>query len=186
MMIPSSTVRFRADAARLAPEPAHNPRPVVLDDALRMPLDCRLLKNAADGSGRTPLILAMYPVNAADVAEWNRRREVLTHAGAEVAIVESETEGILTWDAILTRLQQFHLFSIMVEGGATVIDSLLTAHATNPPKVQAAIVTISPNPLGTDAYGYKTSLPLAGGEASALQYAETLELDGDRVVALRG
>lgn len=170
---------------RLPDAPPHTPRPVILDDELLTPLSSRLLQNAANGTGRAPLILAACPVHAADIAEWHRRRESLTHAGAEVVLIETEGRRQLAWSAIRTKLREMHLFSVMVEGGATVIDSLLAANAKQPGMIQAALITVAPTPIGEEGTGYTTALPLDGGEASGLRYCDALELTPDRVVALK-
>lgn len=170
---------------RLGSATNKHPRPVVLDNELQTPLSSQLIRNATNGSGRVPLILAARPHHAADVADWHRRREMLTHAGAEVALVESETDDKLTWPAIRATLHDHHLFSVMVEGGATVIDSLLAANAEQPGMVQSVIVTVGAKPIGADGVSYTTPLPLDGGEKSGLKFAEALELAPDRIVALR-
>ncbi|KAI3617442.1 hypothetical protein CBS9595_003351 [Malassezia furfur] len=170
---------------RLGSAPKKHPRPVVLDNELRTPLSSRLIRNAADGTGRAPLLLAAQPHHAADVADWHRRREALTHAGAEVVLVEAGAEDKLTWPAIRATLEEHHLFSVMVEGGAQVIDSLLAANAEQPGMVQSVIVTVGAKPIGEDGITYTTPLPLNGGEKGGLTFAEALELAPDRIVALR-
>lgn len=171
---------------RLAsPAPKH-PRPVVLDDDLRTPLTSRLLRNLAEGNGRPPLLLAATPHHAADISEWSRRREMLTHAGAEVALVDADGQGQLTWAAIRAKLQELQLHSVMVEGGAAVINNLLAAHAAGQTQIQTALITVSPKAIGPKGLGYSATLPLDGGASNNLTYTEALELTPDRVVALRG
>ncbi|WFD43959.1 hypothetical protein MPSI1_002624 [Malassezia psittaci] len=171
---------------RLGPSNGKNPRPVVLDDQLLTPLSSRLIQNLANAKGSAPLLLAAVPNHAADLSEWHRRRELLIHAGAEVCLIEADENGNLTWSAICAKLHDLQLDSVMVEGGATVIDSILRANTKQPGIIQSAIVTISPNTIGPQGIGYETELPLKGGDGSGLVFDADIQLGPDRVAALRG
>jgi 2,5-diamino-6-(ribosylamino)-4(3H)-pyrimidinone 5'-phosphate reductase len=121
------------------------PRPIVLDSRVQTPLSCKLLANANAGTGKSPLIIAAKghdPVKA----------EELRRAGAEV--VEIETRGsMLPWTDVLCQISQAGIKSVMIEGGATVIESLFAAHQESP-IIDEVIVTVAPIELGREGLGY--------------------------------
>ncbi|MCO5565824.1 hypothetical protein L7F22_019499 [Adiantum nelumboides] len=124
------------------------PRPIVIDSKLRTPLDCKLLNNARQGTGKRPLIITSSNAEEAKV-------KALHEAGAEVIKVTTDSNGHLSWPDLLTTLRQEHqIESVMVEGGATVIESLLSAHAKQP-LINELIVTVAPNNVGEKGLSYK-------------------------------
>lgn len=160
------------------------PRPVVLDSHLRMPLGCRLLTQLAAGEGLAPLVIAARPLPTEEAA-WSERRTALERAGAQVLAVDAgDNRAMLPWAAVRGALAQEHLWSVMVEGGATVIDSLLVAHEKEP-CVDMVIITQSAAEIGDAGYGYTTALPLdARHTGSRLRRTCSLELPPDRIIAL--
>lgn len=145
-----------------------SPRPVVLDSTLRTPPTCKVLQR-----GARPLVLAAAP-RAGDDA-WGARRAALERAGAVVELVDADEHG-LAWRGIRAALHAHGLGSVMVEGGAGVIDSALQAHAREP-TVDVVIVTVAPVDVGEQGYGYTARLR----DAPAWVRAETHELAPDTV-----
>lgn len=124
------------------------PRPIVIDSKLRTPLDCKLLNNARQGTGKRPLI---FTSSNAEEAKATALRE----AGAEVVKVTTDAKGHLSWPDLLTALRQEHqIESVMVEGGATVIESLLAAHAEQS-LINELIITVAPNNVGEKGLSYR-------------------------------
>lgn len=131
------------------------PRPVVLDGHLRTPIDCKLLKNARQGAGKAPLIVTSKVTD-------REKAEALRHGGAEIVEVQAQDDGRPSWPALLDALgTTCGIQSVMVEGGATVIESLSTAHEREP-LIDALIVTVSPKLVGRDGLGYRTPAWLQG------------------------
>jgi 2,5-diamino-6-(ribosylamino)-4(3H)-pyrimidinone 5'-phosphate reductase len=63
---------------------------------------------------------------------------------AKVVVVEEGEEGAMEWEGVLRALKAEGVDSVMVEGGATVINALLA----RPHLVDSVIVTIAPTWLG--------------------------------------
>ena len=93
-----------------------NPQPIVVDGRLRFPMDANLLKEPCV----PPIICTSH--SACEVKEQR-----LVDAGAKVMRVAQCSQGLLDLEQLLEGLKQLGLRSIMVEGGATVITSLLAS-----------------------------------------------------------
>lgn len=179
------------NARRLVPPPPVSalPRPVVLDTALRTPPACRLLELYRQGTGRQPLLVSAAPTDDGTRGEWEQRANALKRAGAEIALVSPPTAPAqLPWDAVWPVLGNTGIRSLMIEGGATVIDSVLAAHASEP-CVDVVIVTVAPMHVGDAGYGYTTALPLDASKSSDAKSAHLRErarvhLPPDDVIAL--
>jgi len=102
---PRLTVRF-VDGAQ--------PRPVVVDSRLRTPLDASLLS----GGGVPPLIATT------DAASVENERS-LAAAGAEVVRLPADRTGRVSLTALLEHLARSGVRSVMVEGGAGIITSVV-------------------------------------------------------------
>jgi GTP cyclohydrolase II len=109
---PSLTVRL---------VPGDHPRPLILDSTLRTPLDCKLLTS---DSCVKPIILTTSA--ALEVA--TERRNALLAAGAELIGCASTPDGHVHLGDALLRLPT-SCRSVMVEGGAAVISSLISSAA---------------------------------------------------------
>ena len=135
---PSLTVRLCSGA---------NPLPVILDSTLRTPPECKLL---CEPACRRPVIATTLAGPAA--AE---RQRLLQQAGATILLCEREpgSHRVDLRDA-LERLKQTHGASrVMIEGGASVISSLLqidsnTLLTSGMPLVSAINVTVAPTLIG--------------------------------------
>lgn len=92
----------------------NNPRPIVVDSRLRLPLDCKLLNN----NSRGPLIVTRQKPDP-------KRRKALERAGAEVMSLPANARGQVNLAAMLNRLAEIGIKSLMVEGGARIITNFL-------------------------------------------------------------
>jgi GTP cyclohydrolase II len=92
----------------------NNPRPIVVDSRLRLPLDCKLLNNNSLG----PLIVTRQKPDP-------KRRKALESAGAEVMSLPTNARGQVNLSAMLNRLAEIGIKSLMVEGGARIITNFL-------------------------------------------------------------
>lgn len=134
--------------------------------------------------------------------QWEARRDVLLAAGVTIILVEPESirpstlplsvcdttkrpadPGLppatsdLPLPAVLRTLRENGIRSVMVEGGARVIQSFLASRRL----VDSMIVTIAPVFLGRDSVGYGGSLE----DAPGLKYVNTEVLGRDTVVGLK-
>ncbi len=121
-----------------------DPRPVIADSRLRTPIGCRLL----EASGPGPIIATTSGAPADAEA-------ALVAAGAEVWRLPSNSWGGVDLGALLDRLGDEGVRSVMVEGGARVITSMLARSLAD-----QLVVTISPRILG----GVRAVGPLPGRE----------------------
>ena len=108
---PQLTVRMTA---------GQNPQPVILDSRLRFPSYARLL----EGNGHRPWIFTTPE------AEVNREK-TLVDSGALVLRLPSGPDGRIEIKTLLRKLAEMQVKSVMVEGGAQVINSFLLARAVN-------------------------------------------------------
>jgi 2,5-diamino-6-(ribosylamino)-4(3H)-pyrimidinone 5'-phosphate reductase len=124
------------------------PRPVVLDPSARWDFtaESKCIKLAREGRGRGPLLLACRDVP-------RNKKDVLESVGGKVICLESSSSDSdkpkITWKSILTCLFDEGIKSVMIEGGGSVINDLLSPQ--NIGLVDSVIVTIAPTWLGQDA-----------------------------------
>ncbi len=114
---------------RLVPGP--DPQPVVLDTHLRFPPSARLLQ-----SGRAPWIAAKDTADPGQLASLRAK-------GATIWSLPVDEMGLVSLPALLGRLKDQGVNSLMVEGGARVITNFLAHHL-----VDRLVVTVSPRLLG--------------------------------------
>jgi 3,4-dihydroxy 2-butanone 4-phosphate synthase/GTP cyclohydrolase II len=113
---PQLTVRLasgRLASGRLAS--GQNPQPVILDSRLRTPLQAKLVKRTGQ-----PVWIATTP--SADPA----RKAALEGAGARLLVLPADEQGRVSLAALLEKLAEEGVSSLMVEGGAQVITGFLT------------------------------------------------------------
>jgi 3,4-dihydroxy 2-butanone 4-phosphate synthase/GTP cyclohydrolase II len=108
-----------------------DPQPVVLDSALRFPQDARLLRHAT----RKPIIITTAKAAAERIAQLQDR-------GARVFRV-AQQEGRVGLKAAFSLLSSLGLRSVMVEGGATIINTILAREL-----VDYCVLTIAPKIIG--------------------------------------
>jgi GTP cyclohydrolase II len=112
--------------------PGKNPRPVVLDGALRFPPHARLLRDPC-----------VPPLIFTGSLACPRAESHLRAAGATVVRVPAGPDRRLDLAAVLQRLAELGIASLMVEGGARVITSFLRRGL-----VDQVVLTISPQFVG--------------------------------------
>ncbi|OMP88964.1 5-amino-6-(5-phosphoribosylamino)uracil reductase [Diplodia seriata] len=128
------------------------PRPVVVDPRGRWdwggggredaPM-AKVLRLAGEGRGRAPWVLV---AEGRGVEVGPERRAVLEGCGGRVLEVATDEDGRMEWSRVLGRLAAEGIESVMVEGGAGVINKLLEPQ--NVHLVDSVIVTIAPTWLG--------------------------------------
>jgi diaminohydroxyphosphoribosylaminopyrimidine deaminase/5-amino-6-(5-phosphoribosylamino)uracil reductase len=89
---------------------------VILDSALRIPSDSRLVQSAGNGD-----VLVFY----SQASEENKSR--LQQCGIRVESISAISEGRIDLQAVMQRLGQLEITSLMIEGGATINGSALAA-----------------------------------------------------------
>lgn len=109
-----------------------NPRPIVVDSSLRLPLDCKLVKEAS----RQPWIFTRQEPDA-------DRLRAIEKAGAAVFPIVPRSEKWVDLDGVLTKLAELSVSSLMVEGGARIITSFLMGRL-----VDYLVITVAPVLVG--------------------------------------
>ena len=108
------------------------PRPVILDSVLRTPPNARLIQEAA----KTPWLVATS-------AAPEERRTALLASGVEIIDLPADTQGRISLPDLLVCLGQRGISSLMIEGGARILQAFLTQQLSD-----QAIITIAPVFLG--------------------------------------
>ncbi|KAF8846129.1 bacterial bifunctional deaminase-reductase [Paxillus ammoniavirescens] len=148
---------------RLIPETLRrSPRPVIMDAYLRLPINCKLLKNYSDGKGQQPWVFCASqecsPDSESAYVERSARKSTLETAGVVVYEIPC-VNGYLSIRHLLRKLYEKDIRSVMVEGGATVIKAFLNQasqrNTETPPVVDTLIVTVAPTLVGDEGVGYK-------------------------------
>jgi GTP cyclohydrolase II len=109
-----------------------NPQPIVADSRLRFPLDANLLRNPA-----------LSPWIATSEQADEGRQRVLEAAGARVLRLPATPKGQVNLAALLEQLGTLGINSMMVEGGARIITSVLSNRL-----VDHIVVTVAPTLVG--------------------------------------
>ena len=120
------------------------PRPIIIDPTARWLISpqSRILETVRQGKGRAPWVV-MAPGFRMDT----NRLDMLNHYGGKyLGMNEFDKRWRLRWEAILKALAAEGIRSVMIEGGAMVINGLLTAD--NAHLVDSVIVTLAPTYLG--------------------------------------
>ncbi|KAI9926388.1 2,5-diamino-6-(ribosylamino)-4(3H)-pyrimidinone 5'-phosphate reductase [Aspergillus wentii] len=123
------------------------PRPIVIDPRAKWDFteESKIFTLAREGQGRAPYIITglQSPPSA--------KRELLEKYGGKFITLDMVTAATdqsarLDWNTLLERLKKEGLNSVMIEGGGTVINSLLeTAYQS---LIDSVIITIAPTWLG--------------------------------------
>ena len=118
------------------------PRPVVIDPHGRWPVHhaSRVVQTAREGRGKGVWVIC------AEGLEYPReRRAVVEGCGGQIVRVRMDGPR-MDWNTILGALARRHVNSVMVEGGASVINQLLAP--ANGLLLDSVIITIAPVFLG--------------------------------------
>jgi diaminohydroxyphosphoribosylaminopyrimidine deaminase/5-amino-6-(5-phosphoribosylamino)uracil reductase len=147
-----------------------NPARVVLDSGLRMPFDAELIETR----DLAPVIIAA--TQRADREKVAR----LTDCGVEVLILPEDERGEADLKALLSALGKRTISSVLVEGGAKVITSLLRQDLAD-----KLVVAIAPKLLGKgiEAVGELDIRKMS--QAIQLTYRKVYRLGEDLVVEAR-
>jgi 2,5-diamino-6-(ribosylamino)-4(3H)-pyrimidinone 5'-phosphate reductase len=149
---PGLNCSFSYDGEKIV-ELAEQPRPLILDPGRSWKEEkCEKLFNLArTGLGRAPWwIVCEDSVEKGKVREGDEERiRKIKGIGGDVITVGryANREDGVEWDKILRALGNTGIRSVMIEGGATVINDLLRAR--NQYLVSSVIVTIAPTYLGS-------------------------------------
>ncbi|MEE9253267.1 MAG: bifunctional diaminohydroxyphosphoribosylaminopyrimidine deaminase/5-amino-6-(5-phosphoribosylamino)uracil reductase RibD [Thermodesulfobacteriota bacterium] len=118
---------------RLPRSNAHQPRPVVLDSKLRIPLEAALL------------VIHDSPIIATTQGADRDKALRLEARGARVVVVEKDGEGRVDWGHLLAELGKMEVMSVLIEGGASVAASALAKGV-----VDKVAIFFSPRLVGGD------------------------------------
>jgi 5-amino-6-(5-phosphoribosylamino)uracil reductase/diaminohydroxyphosphoribosylaminopyrimidine deaminase/5-amino-6-(5-phosphoribosylamino)uracil reductase len=140
IMVGVGTVRKDDPRLTVRHVPGKDPLRIIADSSLRTPLDAHVLANGAAAG----TVLAVIDRAAPE------RREQVTALGATVLQFNRDEEGRVDLVELLAALHERGLRSVMVEGGARLITSLLRLQA-----VDRLAVCVAPKVLGSglDAIG---------------------------------
>ena len=107
------------------------PQPVIADSRLRFPLDANLLRHP------------LPPLIATSEHADRERQKALESVGARVLRVPANAQGQVSLPALLERLAELQINSLMVEGGARIITSFLRERM-----VDHLVLTVAPRFVG--------------------------------------
>lgn len=127
------------------------PRPIVLDGSLRTPPDARIFTH--------PLAPIIVTRTDSDL----ERADILRARGAEVVALSADADGNLSLAAMLEALSVRGVRSLMVEGGAQVIDAFLAAALAD-----AIVITIAPTMVGGLRVGQAAGQAIPGASYTPL------------------
>ncbi|KAL4807031.1 dihydrofolate reductase-like domain-containing protein [Aspergillus unguis] len=118
------------------------PRPIVIDPFARWNVseESKILQLAREGKGKAPWVII-----SAGMPDPKEKRELLEKHGGRVIPLDHEVGGF-DWTDVLKFLKKEGLESVMIEGGGTVINSLLEPRFEH--LIDSVIVTIAPTWLG--------------------------------------
>ncbi|KAL4792872.1 dihydrofolate reductase-like domain-containing protein [Aspergillus venezuelensis] len=119
------------------------PRPIVLDPSARWKFDtsAKILELARQGKGKAPWILVKSGTKVPEA-----QRGLLEASGGRFISIDLCEGGGFDWGELLRCLKKEGLHSVMIEGGGSVINSLLEPRFQS--LVDSVIVTIAPTWLG--------------------------------------
>jgi 3,4-dihydroxy 2-butanone 4-phosphate synthase/GTP cyclohydrolase II len=142
------------------------PRPVVLDSALRTSPAARLIQ----GAEKSPWIIATS-------AAQEDRRSALLAAGVEIFELPADAQGKVSLPDLLVCLGQRGISSLMVEGGARILQAFLAQQLAD-----QAIITLAPMFLGgvpvIEPWGRNIQEPFRMIEVGSQQLGEDVVIWG--------
>lgn len=122
------------------------PRPVIIDPNCRFRVaEKKVFQLAAEGQGKAPWIFTDLLTPPNNVLEGIDGQYVIVAGDTEVKTPVTQVSSKIAWVSILKALKRKGIDSVMIEGGATVINTLLA----EPGLVDTVIITIAPTWLGT-------------------------------------
>ena len=147
-----------------------NPARVILDSRLRIPLEAKVLTNQDEAA-------AIIATTArADQAKFSRLREM----GTEVLIIPEDDKGDIDLRHLLSILGQRGISSVLAEGGAEVITSLLRLNLAD-----KLVVIVAPKIMGKgiEAVGELNIADVS--QSLKLSFVKTYRMGEDLVIEAR-
>lgn len=163
---------------------ATQPRPVVVDPQMRWNVyGSKLAQLAIDKQGKGPwLVHTLRSLPRADnMSEWGGERLLLP---ADDVNDQDPGKERVKWSSILKALKAKGVNSVMIEGGANIISTLLGM----PELVDSVIITIAPTWLGVGGVTVSPEAKTSGGErinAARLQDTSWRQFGQDAVLCGR-
>ena len=145
---------------RLAP--GEQPQPIIIDSHLRCPLDAKVFAHP-----KRPLFITTTQANS-------EKQQHVLRKGATILTVPSMPTGLVNLQAAMKELNGLDFQSVMVEGGAQIITSFLTATL-----VDSMVVTIAPRLLG----GLNAVSHLNGHGIPNLHNPKIVQLGADMIMS---
>lgn len=160
------------------------PIPCILDSTLRTPPDCKLIQNAKAGIGHFPIILARGGLESECQAIERRRGDALRAAGCTILYTATDNATDthkVPLEAIVRAFSLKSSHSLMIEGGAGVISTVLSTYATyGSCHLDKVIVTIAPTFVGDDGVAIKLE---EAGSTDSMQPVASRTFGRDVVIA---
>jgi len=153
------------------------PRPIIVDSRLRLAPSCKLLTNYQNGLGRRPWIIC---ADTNTDAEWRKRLRTLEDSGAKVIRIPNQQGQQLSVRTILLTLRNHGVSTLMVEGGASIIESFIAESKFSEAVIDSLVVTVAPILVGAQGIGY--SVPLTNHNLKSMKYTRTEAVGNDTVV----
>lgn len=102
---------------------------IILDSRLRLPLDSRLIRRSKSGTDTTDdnSDVLVFTSSADDSEAKKKKAELESHGVCVETLPTASPEGRPDLAAVLRRLGELEITSVMIEGGATVNGAALTA-----------------------------------------------------------
>ncbi|KAF9888588.1 2,5-diamino-6-(ribosylamino)-4(3H)-pyrimidinone 5'-phosphate reductase [Aspergillus nanangensis] len=121
------------------------PRPIVIDPSARWDFteESKIFQLAREGKGRAP-----YVITGVQTPSVEKQAVLEKHGGKFITLDVSKSDGAhrIDWTVLLQCLLREGLRSVMIEGGGSIINSLLEPAFQS--LVDSVIVTIAPTWLG--------------------------------------
>ena len=144
-----------------------NPNRIVLDPSLRIPFQSNLVKGHAEG--RT-IVAASERINGSKVAQLQAK-------GVETWEIPVNNDHRMDLGALLKKIGEEGMTSLLVEGGATVFTTFLQSHA-----VHKLHVFIAPMALGSGRSSIGDLGIQSLQQALRLQEVEMRQMNGDVLI----
>ncbi|TKA36231.1 hypothetical protein B0A54_12861 [Friedmanniomyces endolithicus] len=132
------------------------PRPVIVDPLKRFHVKgSKVAQLAAEGKGKIPWLLHVGNGNGITGTDEAACERIYIDAGRD-----KTAPSVIAWPLILKALKQYGIDSVMIEGGAAIISTLLCM----PELVDSVIVTIAPTWLGQGGVSIAPAATVVGEE----------------------
>ena len=147
-----------------------NPSRIILDSRLRIPLDARVFRN------REVALTIVATTSRADEKKLAHLRE----KGIEVLVVKEDEDGEVDLKHLLSMLGERGISSVLVEGGAGVITSLLRRNLAD-----KIVVAVAPKIMGKGIEAVGELNIREVGKALKLSFRKIYRVGEDLVIEAR-